>query len=234
MSEPRRQPRFVLMLTLHDRTVPDALDRYDELHDLPVACVGFKDVGLDSDALHELTRRVHADGREVFLEVVSLSADDELRSARLAVELGADFLIGGVRHAEVVHILAGTPLRYYPYVGSIVGHPCQLAGDPAAIVRAAHEVLKAGADGVNILAYRYRDGDPIALLDQVVEATGGSVIVAGDIASRRQIEEVSRAGAWAFTIGGALLERRFAARATFAEEVAAVLEAQATQHAEPR
>lgn len=234
MNQPRRQPQFVLMLTLRDRTVPDAIDRYSELRELPIQSIGFKDVGLSPDLLHDLAKRVHADGREAFLEVVSLSADDELRSARLAVSIGADFLIGGVRHTEVMQIIADTPVRYFPYVGSIVGHPCQLAGDPAMIVEEARQVVEAGADGVNLLAYRYRDGDPLALLDRVVEAAHGRVIVAGDIVSPRQVEEVSRAGAWAFTIGSALLERRFAGRATFSEEVAAVFEAQALLPRRPR
>ena len=82
-----------------------------------------------------------------------------------------------------------------------------------------------GVHGVDLLAYRHESLDPIALTRAVVEAVDGPVIVAGSIATLDQIAAVSEAGAWGFTIGGAIFERRLPGGPTIAGQVAAVLSA---------
>ena len=62
---------FIFMLTHNDQTVPDALDVYGTLRDTELRYVGFKDIGLPTARLRELADAARADGREVFLEVVS-------------------------------------------------------------------------------------------------------------------------------------------------------------------
>jgi uncharacterized protein related to proFAR isomerase len=58
-----------------------------------------------------------------------------------------------------------------------------------------------------------------------VEAATGPVIVAGSIATLEQIERLDRAGAWGFTIGGAIFEGRLPGGRSVGEQVRAVLEA---------
>jgi len=121
-------------------------------------------------------------------------------------------------------VLTGTGITLYPYVGTVIGHPCKLGGTVDSIVAAAKAAVAFGAGGVNLLGYRYLDGDPIALIRRVAEAVDGRVIVAGDVTRPQQVAELAEIGVEAFTIGGAVVERRFAGRTSFAGEVEAVLE----------
>lgn len=50
---------FILMLTRNDVTVPDADDLLDEVFSTPVQHVGFKDIGLSTDAMRRLVGRLH-------------------------------------------------------------------------------------------------------------------------------------------------------------------------------
>ena len=67
---------FIFMLTQHDRTVPDCLAVFDEIADLGLSHVGFKDVGATPETLRELNRRIKASGATSYLEVVSLSPEE--------------------------------------------------------------------------------------------------------------------------------------------------------------
>src|SRR5688500_1446971 len=122
-------PELIFMLTHHDQTLENALDVYDEIRDLPLRYVGFKDVGVPADTLRELTGRMHEDGREVRLEVVSERAEDELRSVAAAVDIGVDWVLGGTNPDAALEVLAAVPnVRYCPFPGRVVGHPSQLRG----------------------------------------------------------------------------------------------------------
>jgi hypothetical protein len=215
--------KFILMFTIDDVTVADAVERYQELGAVPVDAVGFKDIGLDFEDLATLAKLARRDGREVVFEIVSDSLEAELRSARKAVELAVDYLIGGVRVNEVLPIIDGTDIQYFPYVGTIVGHPCIVEGSVEAITRHAEDVLTAGADGVNLLAYRYSGGEASELISHVRQAVGARILVAGSVTGPRQIVELAHLGVEAFTIGGAVLQRQFARSRTLADEASAVL-----------
>src|SRR5579863_626922 len=121
-------PDFIFMLTRADRTVADAEARLPEALAAGVRHVGFKDVGLPATSLRRLAQAIRQVGATTYLEVVSLDAHSEAASARMAVDLGIDVLMGGVRPEAVTPILNGTAIRYYPYPGEVVGHPCVLAG----------------------------------------------------------------------------------------------------------
>ena len=79
-------------------------------------------------------------------------------------------------------ILAGTGVKFWPYVGQIVGHPCLLRGSIDEIVADTKRAAELGVDGINLLAYRY-DGDVEALVRAVVGATDLPVICAGSVDS---------------------------------------------------
>lgn len=198
---------FIFMLTHHDRTVSNALMEYRQLAGTDLRFVGFKDIGASAQTLRALTDTIHADGRTVFLEVVSTSRDDELRSIEAALEAGVDYLLGGTHVDDALALLAGQPMRYCPFSGTVVGHPSQLEGSIQQIADHASELTaRDGVYGVDLLAYRHRDVDPEELTRAVVERAGGPVIAAGSIDAEDRIRAMAKAGVWAFTIGGAIFD----------------------------
>jgi phosphoribosylformimino-5-aminoimidazole carboxamide ribonucleotide (ProFAR) isomerase len=61
----------------------------------------------------------------------------------------------------------------------------------------------------------------------VVRAANGPVIAAGSVASTAQIEALDGAGAWGFTIGGAIFEGKLPGGPSVAGQVREVLRAAA-------
>ena len=218
-------PEFIFMLTHHDQTLENALEVYDDIRDLPLRYVGFKDVGVPQATLRELTRRMHADGREVMLEVVSERPEDELRSIAAAVDIGVDWVLGGTHADEALVALDGAPVRYCPFPGRIIGHPSLLRGTIEEIAASARALTaRDGVHGVDLLAYRF-DGDVEALVAAVVAASSGPVIAAGSVDSIERIRTLGRLGAWGFTIGGAIFEGRLPAGPSVREQLVVALTA---------
>lgn len=218
--------QFIFMLTRNDATVPDAAAVYDTLRDSELRLVGFKDIGLPTAQLRALASTMRADGREVFLEVVSERVEDEIRSIEAALEIGVDWLVGGTNPDEALAILdrvgpPGTPgrPRYCPFPGRVVGHPSILEGTLEEIATSARELTtRNGIDGVDLLAYRWT-GDVPALVRAVVESSSGPVIAAGSVDSQARINALARAGAWAYTIGGAIFDGHLPAGPSVREQV---------------
>src|SRR5271154_1656899 len=157
-------PDFIFMLTRADRTIEDAEARLPEVLAAGVRHVGFKDVGLPAASLRRLAEAIRRAGGTTYLEGGSLDAASEAASARMAVGLGLDVLMGGVRPDAVAPILEATTIRYYPYPGEVVGHPCILAGAVETIVESARRLLATpGVDGLDLLAYRFA-GDAEGLM----------------------------------------------------------------------
>ncbi len=214
---------FIFMATRHDRTVSDARARIEDALAAGVRNIGFKDIGLPKDDLKELTRAIHDGGAKAFLEVVSLAPEDELASARAAVDLGVDWLLGGVRAQEVAHVIAGTGIRYAPFPGRIVGHPSVLEGSITEIADSAQRLadLEAVA-GLDLLAYRHA-GDVPALMRAVISKVRKPVIVAGSIDRPERIHAAFDSGAAGFTIGTCALDEAFPAqRPGFPAQLAAI------------
>ena len=154
---------FIFMLTRDDQTLADARDVYRSIASTGVRHVGCKDVGLPREDLQALMADIRANGHTSHLEVVSETEEATLASARAAAEIGPDYLIGGTLIEPVQEIIAGTGIKFFPYVGRIVGHPCLLRGSIAEIAEDARRAEALGVDGINLLAYRY-DGDVDALV----------------------------------------------------------------------
>jgi hypothetical protein len=215
---------FIFMLTRDDVTVGDAADVLASLRESGLRYVGFKDVGPPPETLAEVTRAAHEAGMEVILEVVSTSAEDELRSLRAAPDIGVDWVLGGTHAREGVEILGGA-VKYCPFAGTILGHPSVLLGTiRESAAHAAELTAMDGVHGVDLLAYRHAAEDPIALTRAVAAAADGPVIAAGSVASVGQIAALEAAGAWGFTIGSAIFARRLPGGPTVPGQVAAVLE----------
>ncbi len=182
--------RFIFMLTRNDVTIPEARSVLPTIADTGVRDVGCKDVGLSLADLQALFEDLREIGCTTYLEVVSESPDQVVQSARTAVIVQPDYLIGGTVVEPVQDIIAASPIRFFPYAGRVVGHPGLLRGSIEDIVADARRLEAAGADGINLLAYRY-DGDPEALTCAVVQAVGVPVIAAGSIDSDERIADGS-------------------------------------------
>ena len=196
---------FIFMLTRDDVTLSDAREVYASIAQTGVRHVGCKDVGLPREELARFMDEIRANGHVSYLEVVSETEEATLTSARVAAEVKPDYLIGGTLIEPVQEILAGTGIRFFPYVGQIVGHPCLLRGSIDEIVADTERAASLGVDGINLLAYRY-DGDVEALTRAVVSATDLPIICAGSVDSAERIRALDACGAWAFTIGTAALD----------------------------
>jgi hypothetical protein len=196
---------FIFMLTRNDETLADAREVYASVAAAGVRHFGCKDVGLPRRELEALLSDIESNGHTSYLEVVSESDQATLASARAAAEIRPDYLIGGTLIEPVQEIIAGTGIKFFPYVGRVVGHPCLLRGSIQEIAEDARRVEALGLDGVNLLAYRY-DGDVEALVDAVVSTTSLPVIAAGSVDSVERIRALANHGVWAFTIGTAALD----------------------------
>ncbi|MCC4908896.1 hypothetical protein [Microbacterium sp. cx-59] len=214
------------MLTRDDQTVIDCLDVVDSIASVHLEHIGFKDVGVPLDTLRELHSRIKAQGATSYLEVVSTTKEDALASARMAVELGVDVLLGGTWADDILPILEGTGIAYLPFPGTPIGHPTVLYGDDAEIERHTAAYSAAGCAGVDLLAYRAADADPVDLVRAARRGTAGTVVVAGSIRNVAQIEEIREAGADAFTVGAAAMTGDFAPRSgSLVAQLRAILEA---------
>jgi hypothetical protein len=212
-------PEFIFMLTRNDATVPDALERYEEVRRTSLEYVGFKDIGVPTAVLRILAEQMHEDEREVMLEVVSEHEADELRSIEAALQIGVDWILGGTHVAAALRIIGGAEVRYCPFPGRIVGHPSLLRGSIEEIAEDARRLTgRPGVHGLDLLAYRY-DGDVPALVGAVVAASVGPVIAAGSVDSAERIGTLRSLGVWGFTIGSAILEGRLPAGPSVLEQV---------------
>jgi hypothetical protein len=215
---------FIFMLTHYDSTVPNAAEIYEQVRGTALRYVGFKDIGATPEELAIVAEKAHTDGLEVFLEVVSTSKESELASLEAARYIGVDWVMGGTHAKEGVGILTGSQVKYCPFPGRIRGHPSILSGSVLEVAQDAKELTAMdGVFGLDLLAYRHLDEDPIEVTRAVVSASCGPVIVAGSIVTAEQIRQIASVGAWGFTIGGAIFEGRLPNGPDLADQISAVL-----------
>lgn len=205
---------FIFMLTREDQTVEDCLDVLDEIKDVGLRAVGFKDVGVAPEVLRELVRGIHALGATSYMEVVSTSEEACLRSARVAREIGVQRLLGGTNVPAMLDALAGAPTAYYPFPGRPHGHPTRLGGGPADVEAHCRAFLAAGCAGCDLLAYRATEAEPLELVRAARRGLGvqGYLVCAGSVRTRENLRDLRDAGCDAFTIGSAAFAGEFSPR----------------------
>jgi hypothetical protein len=214
---------FIFMETYNDMTRSDAVPIYKEIRNTNVKFIGFKDIGLPLPKLKELHTMMKKDGRTTFLEVVSNSEKETMQSTKVALELGVDYLIGGTYIDATLPLIKNTKIKYFPYVGKIVDHPCKLRGSIEEIVNDTKKAKEKGILGINLLAYRY-NGDVDKLLEKV-SVVGLPMIVAGSIDSYERVRKMKDMDIWAFTIGGAIFDKKFVLNGSLKDNINAVLKA---------
>jgi len=220
---------FILMLTHADRTIEDAESIAAAALELGIRHVGFKDVGASPAMMQRLVQKIRACGGVSYLEIVSTSAAALVASLEAGRALGVDCILGGTNLAVAANILGGLG-GYFPFPGEPVGHPTRLRGSPAIVAEHTRAARALGCGGVDLLAYRATEADPIELVRAARDAlAGGRLIVAGSVNSPAQIHALAAAGADAFTIGSAIFDGSFSpGKAAFREQILEIFDACAT------
>lgn len=199
--------KIIIMLTHNDMTVKNAGEVFDSCKDLPVDFWGFKDVGLEKPLMAKLIGEMKTAGKQTFLEVVTYSEEDCMKGARLAVELGFDYLCGTVYHKSVLEYLKTQQIKYLPFCGKVSGSPSVLEGEFQDIIDDARKLLDMGVYGIDLLAFRHKDGAGLAR--EYCKQISQPVVIAGSINSNDRIDFVNEIDPWAFTMGSALFTRNF-------------------------
>ena len=103
-----------------------------------------------------------------------------------------------------------TDIDYLPFAGAPVGHPTKLEGTGKMIADDCSAAVDMGCFGVDLLAYRAVDADPLVLVRNARRALKDAyLLVAGSIERVEQIEDIYHAGADGFTIGSAVFDSKF-------------------------
>jgi hypothetical protein len=216
-------PKLILMFTLNDMTVPDAIDYFAQVKDLPVDFFGFKELGLESEKMQILNNKIRKAGFQSFLEIVEYEEDAILGPAKMAVDMGFDYLMGTVYYPSIWKII-DKRINYFPFCGKIYDRPSILDGTIEEIEEDAKRIEAEGANGFDLLAYRYIDPARVnELVAAVKNAVKVPIVSAGSINSFERLDETIDQGVWGFTIGGAFFEKKFVPQGSYRDNVAAVL-----------
>lgn len=204
----RRKPELIVMLTYDDFTVRNAAEIFEACKDTPVEIWGFKEQPLPLSEMQTLFARMKACGKTTALEVVAYDEPACIAGAETAVSCGADILMGTKFFPSVCEICKAHGIRYTPFVGEVSGRPSILDGSPDAMLDEARFALANGADGIDLLGYRYQ-GDADALNRLLIAELDAPVCIAGSIDSFARLDEVLRTNPDSFTIGSALFDHCF-------------------------
>jgi hypothetical protein len=221
------KPQIIVMLTNNDRTVKDASFVFENCVDLPIKFWGFKNVGIPDSEMIALSKQMKGAGKTTFLEVVTFTEDDCMRAAQLADDCKIDYLTGTVFYPSILEFIKDRKMKYFPFCGDIYGSPINLKGEVKDIVDDSKKLKAFGADGVDLVAYRYQGQNPLALARQVIQALGGeNVIIAGSINSLERIQIMNEISPFAYTMGSALFEGKFVRNGSFRENLEFVAQVQ--------
>lgn len=218
------ESKLIVMLTHKDLTVDNALEVFESCADLPIDYWGFKDVGISKVDARRLVEVMRYHNKTTFLEVVNYSEDECQESARMAVDAGFDYLTGTRFYPSVANIASKNNIGYFPFVGNVSGSPVKLEGSISDILEECKQLEEAGVSGLDLVAYRYADGNPVDLAKQVVTSAEKKVIIAGSIADEERLKSVAEINPYAFTMGGALFEKKFDPEGDFRSNLERVIE----------
>lgn len=218
------RPKLILMLTHNDVTVPDAIDYFEQIKDLMIDLIGFKEIGLEPSKMRELNNRIHIAGFKSFLEVVEYDEDKIEKPTLMAVDMGFDYLAGTVYYSSIWDII-DKKINYFPFCGTIYGRPAILDGTIEEITIDAKRIELEGANGFDLIAYRYKYPKKINdLITAVKNAVSVPIVLAGSINSFKRLHETIDQGIWGFTIGSAFFEKKFVPDGTYRDNVRAVID----------
>jgi len=211
---------LIVMLTYNDQTVKNAIEVFDSAKDLDVTCWGFKNIGLPLPEMKVLVRNMKEAGKTTFLECVSYDEEHCMEAAKIAVECGFDCFMGTLYHPSVGEYVKGK-IKYYPFCGNVWANPSILGDDIDGIINDCKRLQALGADGIDLLAYRFV-GDPVELIRQFTKEVKLPTCIAGSIDSFARLDFMEEISPASFTMGSALFDKKFVADGTFRENLKAV------------
>ena len=217
------RPKLILMFTLNDITVPDAIEYFEQVKDLSVDFFGFKELGLPPEKMKILNDKIHKAGFQSFLEVIEYEEDAILGPAKMAIDMGFDYLMGTVYYPSIWKVI-DKKIKYFPFCGRIYERPSILGGSIEEIAADAKRIEAEGANGFDLLAYRYIIPEKVNdLVTAVLKAIKVPLVSAGSINSFERLNETIGQSVWGFTIGGAFFEKKFVPNGSYRDNVAAVV-----------
>ncbi|WP_243207195.1 hypothetical protein [Mediterraneibacter hominis] len=211
--------KIIIMLTHNDKTVPNAIEFFEENKDLPIQFWGFKDVGMERNKMKALCEKMRASGKTSFLEVVSYTEEECMRGAEIAVECGFDYLLGTLYYDKVAKYIQQHNLKYCPFAGKVSQSPSILEGTLEEMLAQEALFAEKGVFGTDLLGYRYVAGDPNVLSAEYIKNAKNPVILAGSIGSEDRIKLVKEMNPWAFTMGSALFTKNFVKNGSFRDNL---------------
>jgi hypothetical protein len=216
-------PKLILMFTLNDITVSDAIDYFEQVKDLPIDYFGFKELGLPHNKMRELNKKIHDAGFKSFLEVVEYDENKILAPAKLAVDMEFDYLMGTVYYPSIWNII-DKKIKYFPFCGKIYDRPSILDGTISEIVEDARRLETEGVDGFDLLSYRYKYKNKVnKLVKALKDSVKIPIVSAGSINSFQRLEETIKQDVWGFTIGGAFFNKKFVPEGSYRDNIVSVL-----------
>lgn len=204
----RSIPQLIVMLTHNDYTVENAEEVFEEGRGSRASFWGMKEHPLLRERMKNLYARMKKCGKTTALEVVGYDFDSAMKGAELAKYCGCDILMGTKFYDSISKFCRENGILYFPFVGNIVGRPSVLSGSIDEIIDEARDVIARGADGVDLLGYRYVD-DAEALIAALVKSVDAPVCIAGSIDSYQRLDSVCRVSPHSFTIGSAFFNNCF-------------------------
>jgi len=219
------KPEIIVMLTQNDRTVDNAYDIFMSSYDLDVHNWGFKNTGINKDEMQRLVKTMKDKGKKTFLEILAYDETSCFDIVKTAVECEFDEIMGTLYFPSVHQYLN----RIKPFVGKVSGIPGILKGTYAEIIADAKQLIEKGVTGFDLLAYRHREnGEDLArqFCSDIKTLTNFpvQVCISGSVSSFKHIDVLLDISPWAFTIGSALFESKFAPQGNFRENLQAVIE----------
>ncbi len=214
------KPELIVMLTWNDKTVADAKEIFLAAKDAPAKYWGCKREGISEEALCDLLETMKANGKETFLETISIDEQECLETAEIAAKCGADHLIGTIYFDSVYEVCKKANMTYSPFFG-LDPVDTRLRGTVDEIVKAAVELEKKDVWGTSFSGFRYISGDPVELVHAVCAAVKKPITIMGSVNSYERLDVLKEVpNLFAFTIGGAFFEKKFGE--TFAEQITVV------------
>lgn len=210
------KPELIAFLTWHDVTVENAKEIFLEAKDAPTRNWGFKIEGTTPESMRELTKCMKEAGKKVFLEVLAVKEKDCIDAATKAAECGVNHIMGTIYYESVAKICTQAGMDYAPFVGLEI-NTTRLRGSVEDIVKEALETEKKDVFGINLSGYRYIDGDPEELIHALTTKLKKPLSIAGSVDSFEKMKFLKENHVWAFTVGGALFEKKFGD--TFSEQI---------------
>ena len=227
----KNKPEIIVMLTHNDVTVKNARDYFLSACDLDINNWGFKNTGISNDDMFSLIKTIKEKGKTAFLEIVNYDESSCLDIVKIAAEYEIDQVMGTVYYPTIHALLDKKNIPYKPFIGKVSGNPSILEGSSGEIINEAKQLLNRGISGFDLLAYRSAENAEKLARDFIkeIDSKNAKTSISGGINTIKQFDLIFDISPWAFTIGTALFENKFAPAANaaladnFKENLSAVL-----------